>query len=1088
MSVEAVEEAIGRAINAANEVTIYTHITSTAANLLNIYLTFFEDSKHSSKFSLHSLHLKKKRLSTLYSKLNNLITILESLTGNAWAQNSLEIPIDKPLNSIKNAMESIHEATKSLGFHVPEFQILDSDLADDFVALYGIFATHVNNEKVQQKLSEVEDFMLKHGISLPGQKLKMSLDDFFSDIGKFKLTHDLIQKGKLVASRPEGDFYNGIYKKDDEEKKITIMEIPEYSFHLENYQREVASLSSISHPNIIEFIGASSTSPYWIVTARHGHTLRYYLQHQKNKKWHTKSQNHSGKSENSGKKHIKFMPEGLLPPEYPHASVFIMDESDSEQNMFKKELDERAKKEKQDQSNENEVEADKSKQSPETHQKEDTNEVNQGTEQSETKADSSSSESHTLDSQSDKTSEKHHKKKELTGAIKTQIAYKVAEAMAYVHTKNIIHRDLSTNSVVLDKSLNPFIVNFSASRFVPEDESLLLTVGVGHEIAKAPELTSDSRYGLEVDVFSYGMLLYEMLTGEIPFESLNGNEVQAAILSARRPNIPEDTPQLLADLITKCWSPLPKDRPTFIEIVNTMTRNQIVFPDSDPQEVASFYSSVSVKSSDVQCSVDLMQQICQDINDVIVFKHEVTRIRALLSGYILDLRESKAAHEEIDSIELSVDINNLMTELSKLSLTIKNITSPIWEQNALNIPATRPIDDILYCLDSLYVPLAQLGLTVEKYKPNKIDLQLDYRLLYSIFKNNDVGDISSVKARIKEVEDFMKKHDITVVPTQQEIDERISAVFKTYENYLVDHSQFEKLREIGDGATSNVYLGIDKSTNEKVAIKEFNDDYLRAENCGFYLHREIAALATLHHEYLAKFIGTTKVTPIWVISEYIPNGDLETFIEKGQLTPIQKTTIMYEVAEGMAYLHSMKMIHRDLKSKNILLDANYEPKIVDFGFARPISYTMSVCVGTPIYMAPEVIQSSYYDYKADVFSFALMISEMITGFKPFTQFCSDPLTIQQSILDGIRPVFDDELGVSQDMKDLLENMWAADYNDRPDFDTVLDTMREKKIAFPGASDEEINSFYEIKEEKLLRTRKARPSRRMSLFNIEKIKP
>ncbi|KAK8865385.1 hypothetical protein M9Y10_010929 [Tritrichomonas musculus] len=337
------------------------------------------------------------------------------------------------------------------------------------------------------------------------------------------------------------------------------------------------------------------------------------------------------------------------------------------------------------------------------------------------------------------------------------------------------------------------------------------------------------------------------------------------------------------------------------------------------------------------------------------------------------------------------------------------------------------------------------------------------RLLYSTFKGNDENQ--SVQMRLNEIEKFMKDNKIEIVPSQQEIDQRISLVFKNYENYIVKHSDFEKEKLIGSGATSEVYLGVQKSTGNKVAIKEFTEDYLAAEKVGFYLHREIAALSTLRHEYLSNFIGATKSNPIWMISEYVPNSDLESYIEKGMLTPIQKTIIMYEIGEGMTYLHSMKMIHRDLKSKNVLLDANLEPKIVDFGFSRSFSSTMSMAVGTPIYMAPEVIHSNYYDYKADVFSFALMVSEMLTGFKPFVQYCNDPLTIQQYILDGLRPTFDEDLGVRDDMMELLENMWDGDYKLRPDFTTVLEVMREKKNAFPGASQEEVDDFYDSKENK-----------------------
>ncbi|KAK8865384.1 hypothetical protein M9Y10_010928 [Tritrichomonas musculus] len=320
-----------------------------------------------------------------------------------------------------------------------------------------------------------------------------------------------------------------------------------------------------------------------------------------------------------------------------------------------------------------------------------------------------------MHSSSTNETKKKHKKKSITGTDKSIIAYKIAEAMAYVHSKNIMHRNLSCQTVVLDKAMNPYIVDFGSSRFLPEDESLLLTIGVGTERVKAPELTNDTRYGHEIDVFSYAMMLYEMLSGHIAFENLTPSEATNAILSGKRPEIPPDSPQPLVDLITRCWVPNPKDRPTFIQLVNDIPHLKIMFPNSDEEKVSNFYFSVSAKSSNIQCCIDFLEQICIDINEIIMFKHEAVRIRALLCGYILALKKSNISNSSEEDLETATDVNNLMTAISRLSIVIKNITSPTWENHALTVPAMAPIDDIYESLDSLVVPLVKLGLNVEKY-------------------------------------------------------------------------------------------------------------------------------------------------------------------------------------------------------------------------------------------------------------------------------------------------------------------------------------------------------------------------------------
>lgn len=110
-----------------------------------------------------------------------------------------------------------------------------------------------------------------------------------------------------------------------------------------------------------------------------------------------------------------------------------------------------------------------------------------------------------------------------------------------------------------------------------------------------------------------------------------------------------------------------------------------------------------------------------------------------------------------------------------------------------------------------------------------------------------------------------------------------------------------------------------------------------------------------------------------------------------------------------------------------------------------------------------------------------MMSEMLTGIKPFLQYCNDPLTIQQYILDGLRPTFDDEIGVSDDLKDLIENMWEGDYKLRPDFESILETFRDKRIAFPDANQDEIDEFYNRKENKFMSKPPSSLKRRLSVF-------
>lgn len=100
---------------------------------------------------------------------------------------------------------------------------------------------------------------------------------------------------------------------------------------------------------------------------------------------------------------------------------------------------------------------------------------------------------------------------------------------------------------------------------------------------------------------------------------------------------------------------------------------------SDKDKVLHFYRSVSVKSTNIQYCIDFMERICEDINEIIIFRYEAVRIRTLLCGYILALKKSNIGkNSDEEQFEIATDVSNLMDALQLLSIGIKNITSPTW--------------------------------------------------------------------------------------------------------------------------------------------------------------------------------------------------------------------------------------------------------------------------------------------------------------------------------------------------------------------------------------------------------------------------
>ena len=203
--------------------------------------------------------------------------------------------------------------------------------------------------------------------------------------------------------------------------------------------------------------------------------------------------------------------------------------------------------------------------------------------------------------------------------------------------------------------------------------------------------------------------------------------------------------------------------------------------------------------------------------------------------------------------------------------------------------------------------------------------------------------------------------------------------------YVVSKHDFIVGKNIGSGGFSQVYVGLRKSTRQICAIKVLNYRNLKKDRFLLY-KREIEVLAKCQNPFIMGFVGFTVDRPYAICTEFLRNGSLYHALRKKSLSGTQKTLIALGIAHGMQRLHELKIIHRDLKSLNILLDKHMVPKIADFGLSRfsdgEETY-MTSKVGTYQWMAPELFEAGQYDEKVDVYSYAVILWELLTGRQPF---------------------------------------------------------------------------------------------------------
>ncbi|KAE8669701.1 MAP3K epsilon protein kinase 1 [Hibiscus syriacus] len=245
--------------------------------------------------------------------------------------------------------------------------------------------------------------------------------------------------------------------------------------------------------------------------------------------------------------------------------------------------------------------------------------------------------------------------------------------------------------------------------------------------------------------------------------------------------------------------------------------------------------------------------------------------------------------------------------------------------------------------------------------------------------------------------------------------------------------------EIGKGAYGRVYKGLDLENGDFVAIKQVSLENIVQEDLNVIM-QEIDLLKNLNHKNIVKYLGSSKTkTHLHIILEYVENGSLANIIKPNKFGPFPESLVavyIAQVLEGLVYLHEQGVIHRDIKGANILTTKEGLVKLADFGVATKLNEadvnTHSV-VGTPYWMAPEVIEMSGVCAASDIWSVGCTVIELLTCVPPYYDL--QPMPALFRIVQDEHPPIPDSL--SPDITDFLRQCFKKDARQRPDAKTLL---------------------------------------------------
>lgn len=323
-------------------------------------------------------------------------------------------------------------------------------------------------------------------------------------------------------------------------------------------------------------------------------------------------------------------------------------------------------------------------------------------------------------------------------------------------------------------------------------------------------------------------------------------------------------------------------------------------------------------------------------------------------------------------------------------------------------------------------------------KEGKVEVQKNGKIVRSICKNDYFGERAILDDSIRSATVvsagsstcwIVHKDNFIEILDKEMLDKLNKRMMLQDES--IELQDLSSVQRLGSGMFGQVVLAVHRTKQTLYALKAVNRAKIARYNMFNWLQLEREILLQLDHEFIMKLVRTFKdAENIYFLTEFVNGVDFYQVMRyTGALRELDAKFYSQCLLLALIDLNNRNICYRDLKAENVMVDDEGYPKMIDFGTAKTLVGRTYTVVGTPQYMAPEVILGNGYSYSVDYWSLAVMIFEMLSGKLPFGETLTDPYEVYQQVLEGelsFPVIFD----LKPDVKSLLVQMLAKDPAER----------------------------------------------------------